>query len=150
MPFGDPWRSRGQTMNDEMEFIMKRLDQPAPLPSPYMRREAQYAQDVPQQGQGVGSTPPASQIPQIPVSATYRPEQIKYAPLLGKEADRKQAILNNAPATFDVAQNPEAKSGAPIYEWKSCGTDVVRDNEKIIQEMAAKSNIDPNLLRSVV
>lgn len=50
----------------------------------------------------------AAQIPTIAVRASPRADLLS-APIMEKEADRRAAILDDKPATFYLADNPDAK-----------------------------------------
>jgi soluble lytic murein transglycosylase-like protein len=89
-----------------------------------------------------------AQIPELNVRARPRAD-LMTAPLVEKEADRRVAILRNDPATFYVAENPEAKPDV-WRGWPGLGSHVVQKYDGTIEDSAKKANIDPNLLRSVI
>lgn len=71
-------------------------------------------------------------------------------PELRMSADRQRSILEDTPAYFPIAENPEANSDAPFYAYSSAGAMAVRDNAAIIEEEARRVGVDPDLVRAIM
>ncbi len=63
--------------------------------------------------------------------------------------DRYRSIIENKPGKFLVKENPDAKSKDPISSINLFGKDVVKNNEKDIEELSKKHNVDSDLVKSV-
>ena len=68
--------------------------------------------------------------------------------ILNDRDKRKQSIIDNTPAIFEIKDNPAAVSKAPFYEWREqsevskwCG---------LILSIAAKHKVDPALVMSIM
>ena len=61
---------------------------------------------------------------------------------------RKDAILNNKEADFNIASNPNADGRKPLHALDSYSE--VKGNEKTIEKEASKVGVDPDLVKAIV
>lgn len=77
-------------------------------------------------------------------------EQISYPPSINNADERKEAILNQKLAIFDITINPKATSERPWYAMEGAGLEAVKKYGKIVEEKAQKHGVDPDLVRAVM
>ena len=63
---------------------------------------------------------------------------------------RRWAILNEQPAIFEIADNPEEEGEAPWYRDEDMGFEIVDKYENVIEAEAAKFGVDPDLVRAIM
>lgn len=73
---------------------------------------------------------------------------MKNIPVLSNTKARKESIVEDTPAIFNIEENPSAVGAKPLYEFeiasqvsKWCG---------LIQTLAIKHGVDPNLAKSIM
>lgn len=71
-------------------------------------------------------------------------------PVINSEKDRIEAILNDTPALFEIEDNPNADGADPGYVIISAGRAALVKIEKIIDEEAVRSKVDPDLVKAIV
>ncbi len=69
-------------------------------------------------------------------------------PEINTSLGRKDAILNNKPAKFKIEKNFEASPNKPLFELHS--QNKVSDYEGIIDQMARKHKVDPDLVKATM
>ncbi len=69
---------------------------------------------------------------------------------LYKKADRQDSILNGSSGYIDTAANPKADGKPPWYEFSEFGADAVHKYNPEIEAEAKRTNLDPDLIRSVM
>nr|AKN40958.1 hypothetical protein [Enterovibrio norvegicus] len=68
-------------------------------------------------------------------------------PVVNNSGDRRESILNNTPAIFEIVENPKADSSAPIYRLDRF--DEVDGNEIIYEEAAREMGLDPDFVKAI-
>jgi soluble lytic murein transglycosylase-like protein len=70
----------------------------------------------------------------------------------GKENEgiRRRSILENNPALFSIEDDPTANGDAPSYRVPALGAELVRKYDQEIEEEAARTDVDPDLLRAIM
>ncbi len=71
-------------------------------------------------------------------------------PVSNMEADRIQAILDDAPALFEIADNPNADDGPKDNESVEGGLLAVLRHTETIEREAALQGVDPELVKAIV
>ena len=73
---------------------------------------------------------------------------MKNVPVLSDSKSRKESIIKDTPAIFNIEENPSAVGTEPLYELevasqvsKWCG---------VIQALAMKYDVDPNLAKAIM
>lgn len=67
-----------------------------------------------------------------------------------REKGRIDKLRKGEPIEIEVRRNPKASSDKKIHEVPKVGYDAVRKHEAIIQKMADKHGVDPDLIRAVM
>lgn len=101
--------------------------------------------------------------PPIPERKPVVPElsrpsfDLKKAPVFNNRRIRQEILLNNNPAKFEIKDNPSLENPTlkeqtiqTVIKDKDFGNRVVKDHEKIIEKMAKKHGVDPDLVKSVM
>lgn len=70
-------------------------------------------------------------------------------PVLTAIKDRRESIMANTPAVFDVGDNPEV-AAAPAPWYQISGFEEVTKNKDTIEKMAKQYNMDPDFVKAVV
>ncbi len=73
------------------------------------------------------------------------------APVVNEEADRIRSIIENAPARFDIIENPDADRD--FGAWRSLhrlGWRAVRDYQTIIEREAEAQGVDADLVKAIM
>ncbi|MGF1708884.1 hypothetical protein [Enterovibrio baiacu] len=68
-------------------------------------------------------------------------------PVVNNSGDRRESILNNTPAIFEIVENPKADASEPWYELDMF--DEVDGNEAIYESAANEMGLDPDLLKAI-
>jgi hypothetical protein len=71
-------------------------------------------------------------------------------PTLNKSADRIRSILNDEPARFDIADNPDEDGSAPLWRSHEKGVKAVRDYGHIVEREAKRLGVDPDLVKAIL
>jgi peptidoglycan hydrolase-like protein with peptidoglycan-binding domain len=71
-------------------------------------------------------------------------------PVVNTSADRIRSILENAPARFEIADNPKEDGSAPLWRRHDKGTKAVDTFNGIIEREAMRIGVDPDLVRAVM
>ena len=71
-------------------------------------------------------------------------------PELRMSADRQRSILENTPAYFPIADDPNANSDTPSYANLKVATETVAKLDPIIEEEAERAGVDPDLVRAIM
>jgi hypothetical protein len=70
-------------------------------------------------------------------------------PVLHKASDRKQSIINNTSAHFNIDDNPSADGSKPVIEIAHFGS-IVKELTSIIDKEANTQGVDPNLVKAIM
>lgn len=73
------------------------------------------------------------------------------APVVNEEADRIRAIIENAPARFEISENPDADRD--YGAWRALhplGVIAVRQYESVIEREARAQGVDANLVKAIM
>lgn len=92
------------------------------------------------------------------VPETRKPSfDVKKAPVVNLEKDRIQALLNNTPSKFEIKDNPSLekpslreRSIQTIFKNEDFGNKIVKQHEKMIEKLAQKHGVEPDLAKSVM
>lgn len=68
-------------------------------------------------------------------------------PVINDSSGRRESILKNTPAIFEITDNPAANSSEPWYELDFF--DEVDGNEAIYENAAKEMGLDPDLLKAI-
>ena len=71
-------------------------------------------------------------------------------PVLNMPDERTASILADTPARFEIKDNPNADGSKALHEWSARAKKVVSENDGLIEEMAKKHDVDPDLIRAVM
>ena len=71
-------------------------------------------------------------------------------PTLNMAENRIASIKQDTRARFDIADNPQADGGAPIYRVHSVGAATVANFDRIIERGARRQHVDPDLVRAIM
>lgn len=72
-------------------------------------------------------------------------------PVINKASDRIQAILNNAPALFEIHDNPDAnRNYADSYADHDAGATAVATHNATIEREAARQGVDADLVKAIM
>jgi len=69
-------------------------------------------------------------------------------PSLTDNRERRDAIVNNTPATFPIAENPDADGDKPWFEWPAMSE--VGEYQDLIEKEAEEAGVDPDLVKAIV
>lgn len=83
----------------------------------------------------------------------YRPAQVAQAPdtpVLTQRRDREQAILSDAPARFEMHDNPGATGNAPLWRKPEYGKSMVDQYGAFIDAEARRQGTDPDMIKAIL
>ncbi|GEM_PF-2823643 len=74
------------------------------------------------------------------------------APVITDETERRNAILSDLPARFEIEIDSDAETsrGREWIDIQSLGREAVKENNDYIEEAAQTYNLDPDLIRAVM
>ncbi|WP_341896406.1 peptidoglycan-binding protein [Ferrovibrio terrae] len=135
---------RGDEPPPSLRTWLKRPDDPDPpvLLRPATGHRADSAAEPQRFAQA--NTGVVSDVP--PGSGTGRDER----PVVNASADRIRSILENAPARFEIADNPKEDGSAPLWRLHNKGAKAVQIYDKVVEREATRLGVDPDLVRAVM
>jgi hypothetical protein len=71
-------------------------------------------------------------------------------PIINDTEERIKAILENKPAIFEIAKNPQASGNPPLYTSPTLGWIAVKTHESTIEKIAKDVGIDPDLIKAIM
>ncbi|MFN4276780.1 MAG: peptidoglycan-binding protein [Ferrovibrio sp.] len=71
-------------------------------------------------------------------------------PLVNIRADREKAIIDDTPARFGIADNPDADGTAPIWRQPWRGHEAIDTYGKLIEREAERQKVDPDLIKAIL
>lgn len=74
----------------------------------------------------------------------------KHRPVVNMSGDRINSIIGDTPALFEVSKNPDATADQKLWEVPQEGFDAVKRHDPMIDKVAAKHGVDPDLIRAVM
>ncbi|WP_169738023.1 transglycosylase SLT domain-containing protein [Terasakiella pusilla] len=77
-------------------------------------------------------------------------ERTVEAPTISKGKERIENVIKNRTGKFVIEKDPEATSEHKPWEFPSLGRDAVKEHDSLIQKMAQKHEMDPDLIRAVM
>lgn len=78
------------------------------------------------------------------------PIDVRYLPIVNLSKDRINSIVNNTPARFEIEKTTSSSDAAPWYEDTRTAQKALKEHNAIIDLMAKKHNLDPDLIRAVM
>jgi hypothetical protein len=71
-------------------------------------------------------------------------------PIINKSTDRIRSILNDEPARFEIADNPDEDGSPPPWRSHELGVKAVKDYGHIAEREAKRLGVDPDLVKAVL